>query len=82
MLNSISAHQLKTESGDVFERVQELQKHDKTLRELYTQQQSLYTDKLIPGKIGRQTFIEAESAITKKKEECVEKINNIVKNLL
>ncbi|XP_043487665.1 dolichyl-diphosphooligosaccharide--protein glycosyltransferase subunit 1 [Polistes fuscatus] len=75
------AQRLKGESGDMYERVQELQKYDKLLRELYNQQQSLYVDKLVPGKIGRQQFVEAESIINRKKEECVEKINSIVKSL-
>lgn len=75
------AQRLKGESGDMHERVQELQKYDKVLKELYNQQQSLYVDKLVPGKIGRQQFVEAEATITKKKEECVEKINAIIKSL-
>ncbi|KAJ8688620.1 hypothetical protein QAD02_024415 [Eretmocerus hayati] len=75
------AQKLKGESGDVYDRIQELQKHDRNLKELYNQQQSLYVDKLVPGKIGRQQFVEAESIITKKKEECVEKINHIVRSL-
>ncbi|XP_015190824.1 PREDICTED: dolichyl-diphosphooligosaccharide--protein glycosyltransferase subunit 1 [Polistes dominula] len=75
------AQRLKGESGDMYERVQELQKYDKLLKELYNQQQSLYVDKLVPGKIGRQQFVEAESIINRKKEECVEKINAIVKSL-
>ena len=81
--NTISdlAQKLKAESGDVYDRVQELQKLDRVLKELYNQQQSLYIDKLVPGKIGRQQFVDAESVITKKKEECVEKINAIVKSL-
>ncbi|XP_015514091.1 dolichyl-diphosphooligosaccharide--protein glycosyltransferase subunit 1 [Neodiprion pinetum] len=72
---------LKGESGDVYERIQELQKLDKALKELYNQQQALYFDKLIPGRIGRQPFVDAESVIIKKKEETVEKINSIVKSL-
>lgn len=79
-LNEI-AQKLKGESGDVYDRVQELQKCDRSLKELYNQQQALYVDKLVPGKIGRQQFVEAEAAIAKKKEECVEKINAIVKSL-
>lgn len=75
------AQKLKGEPSDVYERVQELQKIDRSLKELYNQQQALYVDKLVPGKIGRQQFVEAESAITKKKEECAEKINAIVKSL-
>lgn len=75
------AQRLKGESGDIYDRVQELQKYDRTLKELYNQQQALYVDKLVPGKIGRQQFVEAEAVLTKKKEECVEKINSIVKSL-
>nr|XP_033332810.1 dolichyl-diphosphooligosaccharide--protein glycosyltransferase subunit 1 [Megalopta genalis] len=75
------AQRLKGESGDIYDRVQELQKHDKTLKELYNQQQALYVDKLVPGKIGRQQFVEAEAVIARKKEECIEKINSIVKSL-
>ena len=81
--NTISelAQKLKGESGDVYERIQELQKLDRNLKELYNQQQSLYVDKLITGKIGRQQFLDAESVLTKKKEECVDKINAIIKSL-
>ena len=75
------AQKLKSDSGDVYERVQELQKCDRSLKELYNQQQTLYVDKLVPGKIGRQQFVEAEAVIAKKKEEYVEKINIIVKSL-
>lgn len=75
------AQRLKAEPGDVYDRVQELQKCDRSLKELYNQQQALYVDKLVPGKIGRQQFVEAEAAIAKKKEECIEKINAIVKSL-
>lgn len=75
------AQRLKGESGDVYDRVQELQKYDRNLKELYNQQQALYVDKLVPGKIGRQQFVEAEAAIAKKKEECVEKMNSIVKSI-
>lgn len=75
------AQKVKAESGDVYERVQELQKCDRSLKELYNQQQALYVDKLVPGKISRQQFVEAEAGISKKKEDCVEKINAIVKSL-
>lgn len=51
------------------------------LKEYYTQQQTFYVEKVIPGKIGRNQFTEAESAINKKKEECFEKICQILKTL-
>lgn len=75
------AQQLKGESGDIYDRVRELQKHDRTLKELYNQLQALYVDKLIPSKIGRTQFIEARATIIKKKEECITKINAVVKSL-
>lgn len=72
---------LKSESNEVYERIQELQKADRNLKELYNQLQALYVDKLVPGKIGRQQFVEAEAAIVKKKEESIERINVIFKSL-
>ncbi|XP_011310619.1 dolichyl-diphosphooligosaccharide--protein glycosyltransferase subunit 1 [Fopius arisanus] len=75
------AQKLRSDSAEVYERIQELQKHDKQLKEFYNQQQALYVDKLVPGKISRQQFVDAEGIITRKKEECVEKINAIVKSL-
>jgi hypothetical protein len=51
------------------------------LKDLYTQHQSLYVDKLVPGKIARQAFVDVENQLNKKKEECVEKINTLVKSL-
>ncbi|XP_012252881.2 dolichyl-diphosphooligosaccharide--protein glycosyltransferase subunit 1 [Athalia rosae] len=75
------SQKLKGEPGDVYERIQDLQKLDKSLKDLYNLQQTLYFDKLIPGKIGRQAFVETESGIIEKKEETVEKINAIVKSL-
>ncbi|XP_069693452.1 dolichyl-diphosphooligosaccharide--protein glycosyltransferase subunit 1 [Periplaneta americana] len=72
---------LKADAPDLAEKVSELQKADKHLKELYTQHQSLYVDKLVPGKIARQAFVDTENQLNKKKEECVEKINSLVKSL-
>jgi hypothetical protein len=55
--------------------------YDRHLKDLYTQHQSLYVDKLVPGKIARQAFVDTENQLNKKKEECVEKINTLVKSL-
>ncbi|KAF4532123.1 hypothetical protein B566_EDAN004129 [Ephemera danica] len=72
---------LKQEAVDVADKVAEIQKHDKQLKEIYNGQQSLYVDKLVPGKIHRNTFLENESEINKKKEECSDKINSIIKSM-
>ncbi|KAL0132295.1 hypothetical protein PUN28_000228 [Cardiocondyla obscurior] len=79
-LNEI-AQKIKTESSDVYDRIQELQKCDRYLKEIYGQLQSLYLEKLIPGKISRQQFIDMETTISRKKEDCIEKINTIIKSL-
>ncbi|XP_011869468.1 PREDICTED: dolichyl-diphosphooligosaccharide--protein glycosyltransferase subunit 1 [Vollenhovia emeryi] len=79
-LNEI-AQKIKGESSDVYDRIQELQKCDRYLKEVYGQLQSLYLEKLIPGKINRQQFIDMEMTISRKKEDCIEKINAIVKSL-
>lgn len=51
------------------------------LRDVYNTHQNLYVDKLIPGKIGRQQFMETENMLNKKKEEFVEKISINLKSL-
>jgi oligosaccharyltransferase complex subunit alpha (ribophorin I) len=51
------------------------------LKEYYNQQQTFYTEKVIPGKVNRNQFADAETAINKKKEECFEKICQILKTL-
>ncbi|XP_049805250.1 dolichyl-diphosphooligosaccharide--protein glycosyltransferase subunit 1 [Schistocerca nitens] len=68
------------DAPDIVEKVSELQKADRQLKELYSQHQSLYVDKVIPGKSTRAQ-IDTENQINKKKEECIEKINAIVKSL-
>jgi len=55
--------------------------YNRHLKDLYVQHQSLYVDKLIPGKIARQPFMDTENQLNKKKEECVEKINALMKSL-
>lgn len=72
---------LKADAPDLAEKVSELQKADRHLKDLYAQHQSLYVDKLVPGKIARQSFVDTENQLNKKKEECVEKINTLVKSL-
>lgn len=72
---------LKADAPDLAEKVNELQKTDRHLKELYTQHQTLYVDKLVPGKIARQPFVDTENQLNKKKEECMDKINAIVKSL-
>lgn len=75
------ATKLKTESVEQSEKLNEVQKVEKTLKELFTQTQSLYTDKLITGKIGRNQFVDLDSGLKRKKDECQEKINQLLKSL-
>ncbi|KAK7789847.1 hypothetical protein R5R35_003758 [Gryllus longicercus] len=74
-------NKLKTDAPDIAEKVQDLQKLDKQLRDLYQQHQTLYVDKLVPGKIARPAFVDTENQLNRKKEECTDKINAIVKSL-
>lgn len=72
---------LKLDAPELAEKIFELQKADKNLKELYTQQQSMYVDKLLPGKLCRTSFVSLENTLNKKKEDLEEKINNIIKSL-
>lgn len=72
---------IKSDAPEIAEKLSELQKLDRELKEIYNKKQSLYVEKLVSGKIGRNAFVEAEAVINKKKDETIEKINNIIKNL-
>lgn len=72
---------LKAESVELSDKLNEVQKAEKNLKELYGQTQSLYTDKLITGKVGRNQFVDLDSGLKRKKEECQEKINQLLKSL-
>lgn len=75
------ALKLKSDAPDVVDKLTEVQKLDRALKEVYTQKQALYSEKLATGKISRGAFVDADAALNKKKEETVDKINAIVKNL-
>jgi len=75
------ATKLKTESVELTEKLNEIQKIEKNLKELFGQTQSLYTDKLITGKVGRNQFVDLDNGLKRKKDECQEKINQLLKSL-
>lgn len=75
------SQKLKPNALDVFDKLQELQKLDKSLKELYAHHQSLYVDKLIPGKIGRSAFVDAENNFYKKRNDLLDNISNLYKSL-
>lgn len=78
--NQISelAAKLKLESADIADKVVELQKIDKQLKDLLSQQQTLYVEKLVPGKLTKSTFAEQEANLNRKKEEYVDKLHKLV----
>lgn len=81
--NSINdlAIKLKAESAELTEKFNEVQKAEKNLKDIFGQTQSLYTDKLITGKVGRNQFVEMDSGLKRKKDESQEKINQLLKLL-
>jgi len=64
---------------DLGEKVGELQKQDKTFRDLQAQQ-AILVEKLVLGKMTKQAYIDQEGNIVRKKEEAIERINNIIKS--
>nr|CAG4638394.1 EOG090X04O4 [Cyclestheria hislopi] len=72
--------QLKGEGASLAEKVNELQKLDKNLREALANL-TILIEKLVNGKTNKQQFIELEGPLTKKKEDLLEKINNLVVKL-
>jgi len=69
---------IRANNPDLGEKVDQLQKQDKVIRDLQTQQAGL-VEKLVTGKIAKQPFIDQESGILKKKQETMDKISNIIK---
>jgi len=76
------ATKLKTESVELSDKLNEIQKAEKSLKEYFGQTQSLYTEKLITGKVGRNQFVDLDSGLKRKKDECQEKINQLLKSLI
>ncbi|XP_067119391.1 dolichyl-diphosphooligosaccharide--protein glycosyltransferase subunit 1 [Centruroides vittatus] len=71
---------LKQEGSESIDKIVELQRLDKSLKDQFNQQMVL-VEKLILGKMGKQQYVEAESLILKKKEEIAEKIQNVLASL-
>ncbi|CAM1324160.1 RPN1 (predicted), partial [Pycnogonum litorale] len=71
---------MKAESSDSTDKVGELQKLDKSMKEQLTLQVSL-TERLVGGKVNKNQFIESENAIIKRKDEILDKMESIVTSL-
>uniref|UniRef100_A0A1W7RAP9 Dolichyl-diphosphooligosaccharide--protein glycosyltransferase subunit 1 n=1 Tax=Hadrurus spadix TaxID=141984 RepID=A0A1W7RAP9_9SCOR len=71
---------MKQEGSDAAEKISDLQRLDKNLREQFHQQMAL-VEKLIAGKIGKQQYVDAEAAVMKKKEEIAEKMQAVLASL-
>merc|ERR1712156_1230430 len=67
---------LKTLSSETADKVTELQRLDGTLREAQNAQANL-AEKLVSGKLGKQQFVDQEAIVTRRKNECREKIMSI-----
>ena len=50
--------------------------YSRTLRELQNAQSAL-AEKLVTGKLAKQQFVEQETIVTRRKDECKEKIHSI-----
>jgi len=60
-------------SADVAEKISELQKADKSLREQQNAQSALVS-RLVAGGLTKQQFVDQESAVVKKRDEAKDKI--------
>lgn len=71
---------LKQEGSEIADKVAELQRYDKSLKDQF-QQQMVLVEKLVAGKISKQQYVDTEAGISKKKSELVEKITGILYTL-
>jgi len=81
-VDTLSVQELHTTirgvSSELGDKVAELQRQDRLVRDLQIQQ-GLLVEKLVSGKIAKQPFIDQEGSITRKKQDALEKIMNIIK---
>jgi len=70
---------LKALSSELGDKVADIQKQDKTVKDLQTSQGAL-VERLVGGKIAKQAFIDQEGNMIRKKQEALEKIMNIIKS--
>ncbi|XP_050720090.1 dolichyl-diphosphooligosaccharide--protein glycosyltransferase subunit 1-like [Eriocheir sinensis] len=71
---------IRLDNAEYAEKVVELQKIDKTLRDSVVQQLT-NVEKLVAGKMSKQQYMDAEGPLNKKKEEALEKIKSILGNI-
>lgn len=73
--------QVRAEAAtETAERIAELQRQDKALRE-YLAQHVAVSERLVAGKLGKPQFVEQEAQLNKKKEEAVQKMEAVVASL-
>ncbi|KAK8747795.1 hypothetical protein OTU49_016611 [Cherax quadricarinatus] len=71
---------IRADSAEYAEKVLELQKLDKILRDSVLQQLT-NVEKLVAGKMSKQQYMDADAPLHKKKEEALEKIKSILGNI-
>lgn len=71
---------LKHEGSEIAEKVAELQRYDKNLKEQLQQQQVL-VEKLIANKVNKQQYLDSEAVIVRKKEGLAEKMQSVLSGL-
>lgn len=74
------ASKIRLDNVEYADRVLELQKMDKVLRDSVTQQLT-NVEKLVAGKMSKQQYMDADGPLHKKKEEALEKTKNLLGNI-
>ncbi|XP_043230120.1 dolichyl-diphosphooligosaccharide--protein glycosyltransferase subunit 1-like [Amphibalanus amphitrite] len=67
-------------AAETAERIAELQRQDKTLREHLTQHATI-AERLLAGKLAKPPFVEQEAQLNRKKEEAVQRMEAVVASL-
>lgn len=71
---------LKQEAPEVADKVNELQKLDRLVKDQLSNQVT-YAEKLLAGKMKKDQYVDFEQGIAKKKEDLLEKMDNILASL-
>jgi len=75
-INDVAA-KIRLDNPEYADKVTELQKHDKVVRECVTTQLT-NVEKLVSGKMSKQQYMDADAPLHKKKEDALEKIKTVL----
>jgi len=71
---------IKAEAPEISDRVDQLQKMDKSVKELLAQQ-TTFAEKLVSGRMSKSQYVDNDNNVNRKKEETISKMDELILTL-